>query len=178
MKYIIKKLDSPPLSGDYDEILFDLPSPWRESSWNYVLFTTFNGQDWCGAFRARYGNNFLITKIDGKGITCIVSGGHGYIIDIDKKIKITDIKTDMIQDITVDNKSDSFIISTYWDIRRIDLDYNEHVLTMPEQADGINFKDLVGDKLNIEFTEIGASMIKNSKYYLDLNDWKIKKHVA
>jgi hypothetical protein len=80
--------------------------------------------------------------------------------------------------LAVDNKSDSFIICTYWDIIRIDSEFKEHDLEILKEIDGINFGNIIEDKLNIKFTEIGASMIKNSEYYLDLNDWKIKKHVA
>lgn len=178
MKYSIEKLNKPPISGDYEEILFDLPSPWREPLWNYVLFATSSGQKWCGGFRAKDKTNFLVTKFDRKEIACVVSGGHGYIIDIDKKTKISDLKSDMIQDIIIDNNSDSIIISTYWDIKRIDSDFNENILVMPKQVDGIIFKEIIDNKLSFEFTEIGASMIKNSEYYVDLNDWKIKKHVA
>src|SRR5659263_156570 len=83
MKYSIEKLNKPPISGDYEEILFDLPSPWREPLWNYVLFATSSGQKWCGGFRAKDKTNFLVTKFDRKEIACVVSGGHGYIIDID-----------------------------------------------------------------------------------------------
>ena len=35
-----EKLDGAPISGEYEEILFDLPGPWREQIWHYVKFTT------------------------------------------------------------------------------------------------------------------------------------------
>ncbi len=43
-----KKLHRTPMSGEYEEIIFDLPAPWKKESWNYVKFTTSNEIDLTG----------------------------------------------------------------------------------------------------------------------------------
>jgi hypothetical protein len=178
MKNLIKILDKPPLSGDYEEILFDLPGPWREPIWNYAIFRTSNGFEWCGVFRAKSSNNFLIAEFAKTNISCIVSGGHGYIIDINQKIKVADVITEPIRSIMADQDSKSFIIARDWDIKRIDANLKESDISFPRQIDNINLIQIKDLKLSFEFHEIGVDNTCISDYYIDLKDWTIKKHVA
>lgn len=167
------KLDRPPTSGQYEEIMFDLADTWRGQNWHYVLFTTTNGQEWCGHFREKEGSNFMTAELPDKNIACVVSGGHGYIIDIDKKEKIKDLASDMIISLASDNKS-SFIIATYWNLQRVDSSFTETDIKLPIQTDGIYFLDTKDKKLFLDIEEIGADMKRNKDYYLDLKDWTIK----
>jgi hypothetical protein len=173
-----KQLDCPPISGQYEEIIFDLADPWHGQNWHYVIFTTSDGNEWCGHFREKDSNNFLLAELTDKNIACIVSGGHGSIIDIDKKEKIKELDRNMIISLASDNLSSSFIISTYWSIYRIDNNYNLTEINLPIQADGIYFIDTIDKKLLLDIEEIGADMKHNKDYYIDLNDWNIKKHRA
>ena len=166
-------LDKPPISGQYEEIFFELDDEWRGQNWHYVLFSTSDGQEWCGHFREKESNNFLMAELQDKKHACVVSGGHGYIIDIDKKAKIKDLNTDKIISLASDNLS-SFIIATYWNIHRIDKDFNELEINLPMQADGIHFLDIKDKRLLLEIEEIGADMKRNNGFYIDLNEWTIK----
>ena len=172
---MIKQLNNPPTSGQYEEIIFDLPDPWRGQNWHYVLFTMTNGQEWCGHFREKESNNFLIAELTDINIACIISGGHGYIIDVNKKEKVKDLDSDVIVSLTSDNISSCFIISTYWYIQRVDNNFIEMEINLPILADGINFLEITDRQLFLDIEEIGADMKRNQDYYLDLNDWTIKK---
>jgi hypothetical protein len=172
-----QELDSPPTSGRYEEIIFDLGEPWRGQNWHYVLFTTATGDEWCGHFREKESHNFLTTELPDKNIACVVSGGHGYIIDIGKKEKIKDLSSDMIISLASDN-STSFIVATYRNISRVDSYFNETEIALPIQADGIYFLDTKDNKLSLDIEEIGADMKRNKDFYIDLNDWTVKKHWA
>ena len=83
-----EKLNGPPISGEYEEILFDLPGPWREQIFHYVKFTTKDGLEWVGGFREKDNHNFKVGELENKGIACVVSGGHGYLVDIETTITI------------------------------------------------------------------------------------------
>lgn len=170
------QLENPPTSGQYEEVFFDLQEPWRGQNWNYVLFTTTDGQEWCGHFREKESKNFLAADLLDNNISLIVSGGHGYIVDIDKRVKIKDIISSAIISIKADDLSSSFFVTTYWDITKIDNELNEILLPLPFDADGIYLKEIKDRKLEIEFEEIGADMTKNNEYFIDLNDGTIKKH--
>jgi len=172
------QLASPPTSGQFEEVFFDLQEPWRGQNWHYVLFTTTDGQEWCGHFREKESNNFLVAELSDKNISLIVSGGHGYIIDIDKKEKIKDIDSSTIISIKADNLSNSFFVATYWDITKIDSELNEIELPLPFEADGIYLNEIKDKKLEIEIEEIGADLKRNNEYFIDLNDGTIKKHWA
>jgi len=173
-----EKLQGIPLSGEYEEIIFDLPEPWRGQTWNYVKFTMTDGTVWCGEFREKQDNGFLLAELPDIGIACIVSGGHGYIVDINKKEKIKDLETEPIIDIYADKDSNTIYVSSYWDLHLIDNELNEVDLPIPIGCDGIFFKGTDGRLLSLEIEEIGADMTKNIDYYIDLNERKIKKNAV
>jgi hypothetical protein len=175
---MITKLKYTPISGKYEEIIFDFPGAWRKPNWNYVLFETNEMDEWCGAFRSEESKSFALSENKLKNIACIISGGHGFIININTKEKIKDIDSIMLDNIEFDENSESFIISTFWQIIRIDSDLKETLIDLPIEADGIHFTFKSENKLNIEIEEINSKHTKNNDYYLDLNDWKIKKHAA
>lgn len=87
-----EKLNGAPISGEYEEILFDLPGPWREQVWHYVKFTTKEGLELVGGFREKDNHNFLVAELENNGIVCVVSGGHGYVVDIEKNRKSKTLK--------------------------------------------------------------------------------------
>jgi hypothetical protein len=173
-----EKINGIPISGEYEEIIFDLPEPWREQNWHYVKFTKTNGEEWCGVFREKDRTNFLVSDLPENGIALIVSGGHGYLIDINSKTKIKDIKTEPILEVYADKTSETFFISRSWDCWYLDKDLQEFEIKMPIDCDGIFFKERIEQKLMIEFEEIGADLTKNNDYYIDLNEKKTKKNAV
>lgn len=175
---MIKELDKPPVSGQYEEVFFDLQDTWRGKEWHYVLFTDDNGSEWCGHFREKEISNFLTAELPSKGIACVVSGGHGYLVDINRREKIRDLSTESIISLIADNHTSSFFITTYWDLTRIDTNFNEIEINLPIQADGIYLKEIEGRKLKIQIEEIGADMKMNFDFYIDLTDKTVKKYLA
>ncbi|MEY2963423.1 MAG: hypothetical protein RL754_684 [Bacteroidota bacterium] len=172
---MIEKLNGAPISGEYEEILFDLPGPWREEVWHYVKFTTKDGLEWVGGFREKDSHNFLVAELESKGVVCVVSGGHGFLVDVEGKLKIKDLETDTIIDLTADPETESFYISRWWDLKMVDKEFKEIDIRIPIDCDGIYFKEKKGRELNLEIEEIGADLIKNQDYYVNLDERKIKK---
>ncbi|WP_299701534.1 hypothetical protein [uncultured Pontibacter sp.] len=175
---MIEKLNNPPISGQYEEVFFDLQDPWRGKEWHYVLFTDENGSKWCGHFREKEISNFLTAELPNKGIACIVAGGHGYLVDVNKREKIRDLSTDPIISLIADYQTSSFFITTYWDLILIDTNLNELEISLPIQADGIYLKEIEGRKLKMQIEEIGADMKMNFDFYIDLTDNTVKKYLA
>ncbi len=117
-----------------------------------------------------------VAELSSKNIACIISGGYGYLIEIDKKAKIKDISSYLITWLIADEKSSSFIISTFWDITQINDELEEIDLILPYQADGIVLKEYKNRKINLEIEFIGANERFNNDYYIDLDEMKIKQH--
>ena len=42
-----------PYSGEFEERIFDIQSPWNSSSWTYVKFINSDFFEWCGVFRGQ-----------------------------------------------------------------------------------------------------------------------------
>ena len=144
------KLKRPPISGEYEEVLFELPGPWHQQFWNYVKFTTEAGLEWVGGFREGDYHNFLVAEVENKGIACVISGGHGYIVDIEQKKKIKDLETDRIIDIMTDQITNSFYISRWWDLKIVDTNFIEIDIPVPIDCDEIFFKEISHRKVNLE----------------------------
>lgn len=172
----VKKLEAIPTAGEYEEVVFEFEGPWRGNGWHYVLFTTSEYEEWLGMFRDQDVANFKVAELD-NGTACVISGGHGYIIDIDKRKKLKDLKTERIIDISSDNQTSSFLIATWYNINVVGQTFDEVEIELPIQADGIYFKAKNERKLNLEIEEIGADMIKNTDFYIDLDTMTIKKHM-
>lgn len=173
-----EKLKAPAISGEYEEILFDLPGPWREQIWNYVKFTTKDGLEWVGEFRGKDNHSFLVAELENKEIACVVSGGHGYIVNIEQKKKIKDLTTERIIDLTADEKTESFYISRYWDLKLVDKDFNEIDIPVPIDCDGIFFKEIANRQVILEIEErVYDEFIQNRDWYIDLDE-RIIKHWA
>jgi hypothetical protein len=170
------RLDYPPMSGEYEEVIFDLEEPWRGQNWHYVLFTTTEGQTWCGHFREKESDNFLVAELTEKRISLVISGGYGYIIDIDKKERIKDIDSTAIIAIKADELSNAFFVATYWDITKIDNELKEIDIALPFDAYSMHFNEIRDRKLEIEFEETGEDLKRNKDYFIDLDDGTIKKH--
>jgi hypothetical protein len=169
------QLDKPPISGQYEEIYFDIEGPWHGQTWNYVLFTTKAGEQWVGHFRVAERPGFKAAELPSKNIACVVSGKHGFIIDTEKKIKIKDVEQDHIIDIIADDKTNSFYIATWWSVSRIDEKLNEYEVDLPIASDGIYFKENSDRKQFLEIHEIGADMNTNYDYYINLDSYTIEK---
>lgn len=171
-----EKINGIPISGEYEEVYFDIPGPWKGQNWNYVKFTKSNGEIWCGVFREKDRLNFLISHLPKSGIALVVSGGHGYLIDIDKKLKIKDLKTEPIIDVYVEKSSETIFILSWWGCWYLKKFSQEYEIEIPISCDGISFKERIDEKLLIEIIEIGANMIINNDYYIDLNERVFKKN--
>nr|WP_321355339.1 hypothetical protein [uncultured Draconibacterium sp.] len=50
----LEKVNTIPISGETEEVIFDLPESWRGQDWNFVKFTLSDGTNWYGHFRERY----------------------------------------------------------------------------------------------------------------------------
>lgn len=164
------------MSGEFEEIIFDLPYPWRGQNWLYVKFTKSDGGMWCGVFREMDGTIFSVNQLPEKEIALIVSGGHGYLIDIEKKTKIKDLETEPILEVYADRSGEAFYFTRRWDCWFLDKDFQEHKIMMPIDCDGIYFKERIGQKLKLEVEEIGVDRTKNDDYYIDLDERVTKKN--
>jgi hypothetical protein len=171
---MLQLLNDIPISGQYEEIYFDIDDAWNGQTWNYVLFTTREGDSWVGHFRAHDGKDFKVAELKSTNIVCVVSGGHGYIVDIDQKVKIKDLHTEIILDLKSDQDSNSFFISTYWSVIRIDKNLQEREIDLSVGVDGIYFLNIIDRKLFLKLDEVGTDLETNYDYYIDLVDFNIK----
>lgn len=60
-----------PLSGEYEERIYDFNSSWNSQDWTWIKFTNDDDLEWCGEFRGKhlghgiskkYGSVFILTS--------------------------------------------------------------------------------------------------------------------
>ncbi|WP_321371816.1 hypothetical protein [uncultured Draconibacterium sp.] len=174
----LEKVNTIPVSGESEEVIFDLPDSCQGQEWNFVKFTLPDDINWYGHFREKYfKGSFCQAVLPEKGIACIVSGGHGIIIDILKREKLIDIDIPRIVDIYADNETNTFYVSNWQSLHFIDEKLS--VIKMPIPVtftfDGILFKKVNRRKLYFEFEYPNTAYVKNHDYYIDLDTKEIKK---
>lgn len=74
-----------PLSGEYEERIFDIESHWNSSEWSWISFEE-DDEIWVGEFRGRFRGASFSEKL---GIIVVLTADYLYILDLETK-KITD----------------------------------------------------------------------------------------
>lgn len=167
---IAEILNQPPLSGTFEEHHFNGAGC---GQWHFVMFTTSEGKQWVGHFRAHENWNLQIAALNAKRLAFIISSGNGYILDIDKKIIVKELK-EVCFDVVADEITNSFFVASFDHIIRVDeqLNLNEMNIPTTNGIDDIVFQNLLARKLFFRFHEIAINKECND-YYIDLEKMMI-----
>ena len=95
-----------------------MPGPWRGTRFGVHGFTK-RQVEWVGGFRKKTITT-IVAELEERGIACVVSGGHGYLVDIEKKTENQRPRNDTIIDLITDPKSESFYISPLVGLKIVD----------------------------------------------------------
>lgn len=98
-----------PYSGEYEEKIYDIESPWNSSDWSWVKFEE-NLFAWCGEFRGKYRGAVFSEKI---GIVVVLTSDYMYILDIDTKELIDYERQPSYVDITCTPMKDILLSDGY-----------------------------------------------------------------
>lgn len=140
-----------PLSGEYNERVYDIYSVWNSECWTWVKFTNNDGYQWVGSFRGKAIDLALSKK---NLIILVLTSDYLFQLDIFSGERMKYVEhNNYYQNLTITPLQD-FIISDYTSIYKIDVDINEKIeLVIPESIsliDYLKLKEWNGNKL--EFT--------------------------
>lgn len=161
---------SQPYSGEYDEILYDIESPWNSSDWSYIKFTDSEFKEWCGVFRG-FPKKVEISKIR-KEIIVLTSDYLWKIKQVDGELLEFEGQPPY-KELTVSPNGD-FIISDYYSISRIGESIKNMIeIESPIQMDMIEFKGWHNGKLTIKCDEF-TNWDNHLELELETTTWSIE----
>tara|TARA_R110001632_G_scaffold218718_3_gene348050 strand:- start:5140 stop:5646 length:507 start_codon:yes stop_codon:yes gene_type:complete len=158
-----------PISGKYEEKIFDLTTFWKSQTWNWVKFTTNDGKEWIGVFR---GEPMNVAVAENTNQVAILTSNGIYILDIvTKEVLFYDEQTDF-RKITGTPTKDKFVVADYSQIGIIDESFNVKFIELDYHIDNVEFREYFGNKLQVSFEKMPDYDIVNG--FLDTENWTIE----
>lgn len=153
-----------PYSGEYDEKIYDIESPWNSGDWTWIKFSE-EGKVWCGEFRGKYRDVAFSEKL---GIVVVLTSDYMYVLDIYtaeimeyySQPQYVEMTTSPFEDILI---TDGYGIEMFKNSKIEDLE----PIVLPIQPDNLRFVEWIGNTLKItcyEFLIWG----KEIELYLDV----------
>lgn len=152
-----------PYSGEYDEKIYDIKSPWNSSDWTWIKFSE-EDKVWCGEFRGKYRGVSSSKKL---GIVVVLTSDYMYMLDICTAELIEYYSQPQYVEMTTSPLEDIFITDGYG----IEMFTNSKIedletIIIPVHPDNLKFVEWMGNILKItcyEFLIWG----KEIELYLD-----------
>lgn len=149
---------SQPISGEFEEIIYEIQSPWNSSFWTWVKFRKENGDEIVGQFP---GVPKSVKISHSQNEILVLTSNHLYRLDGDNFDLIeTDIQTEC-KGIEVSPKGE-FVLHTYYNIMKMEYSINELIdIKLPFKMDSIKFKSWHGNLLEFECESVYERVKKN-----------------
>jgi hypothetical protein len=167
------KIISQPISGEFEERIYDIESVWNSPNWTWIKFTNDDYVEWCGQFRGFPRQVVISTK---HNIVLVLTSDYLFQLDrLSGNLTETE-RMPQYQNLTVLPNGD-FLIADYYRIEKISSNINQKMnIISPVQMDTIKFAGWNGDKLVItcdEFMNWDRHLIM--EFDCNTNELKIKE---
>lgn len=152
---MIEKVEiiSQPYSGEYEERIYDIESPWNSSNWTWIKFINEVFFEWCGQFR---GSPIGVRLSKKNAVIIILTSDYLYQLDINNGNLIKYEDKSQYNEITI-SSNDDFILSDYYNLYKITKDLKDiEVIKSPIEMDDIKLGDWNNYKLEFTCEEFGA----------------------
>lgn len=166
------KIINQPKSGEYEERIYDIKSPWNSQSWTWIKFTDKNGINKVGQFR---GMPIQVKVSDLRNEIIVLTSDHIFQLDINELNIIETKRQTQYQDLEVSPKG-AFIFHNYYEILKMENSLSEMTkIESPFEMDDIQFIKWNGNELIFTCEEFG-NWSRLETMELNTSDWKIKVH--
>ena len=153
-----------PISGEYNERIYDIESPWNSPNWTWVRFEDESGI-WCGEFRGKPGKVVLSTE---HKKVLVLTSDYLYVLDCDSAEVMEYESQPQYSDLAVTPYGD-FLVTDYYSIKMFGGNLAEkETMKSPIQMDMIQFQEWVGNRLRISCCEF-LNEERKVELYLDID---------
>ena len=159
-----------PYSGEFEERIYDVQSPWNSKFWSFIKFTNEDSEEWCGVFRgsprnakiSKNRNEILILTSD---YLWKLDSKNGEVIEFEDRPQYKNLAVAPNGDfILADDYHISWVGATLKDSKD---------LKSPIEMDMIKFKNWENEKLIIECEEF-MNWERHLVLELDTINWIIE----
>ena len=134
-----------PYSGQYEERIYDISSPWNSQNWTWVKFLYDDFTEWCGEFRG-LPINVAISKKHNQVL--ILTSDYFYQLDCLSMELMEYESQPQCKNLTATPNGD-FLVADYYRIDIIESSLEDKkLLESPIKMDLIKFGQWAGDKLS------------------------------
>lgn len=160
-----------PISGEFEEKIYDFDSPWKSSDWSWIKFEAEKSV-WCGEFRGRFRGAVFSKKF---GVIVVLTSDAMYVlneetrevIELDKAPTFINLTVTPLGDILV---NDGYSLSVF---RGREMSSLEE-LSLPIEVESLEFLEYKGDSLRMRGEEMYGG---GQKYtlFLDFHNFKVSR---
>lgn len=175
---MIEKVEiiSQPVSGKYEERIYDLQSSWNSQDWTWIRFTNEDLSEWCGVFRGYPKSAYLSKKYN---VLLVLTSDYLFLLDRDN-VDVIDFEEHSPYLYLTLSPNEDFIVADNHNLTKIKNSLRDKsVINSPIKMDFIEFKIWNNQKLEFECDEFYSW----DKHYLMEYDCltdkiEIKKHLT
>lgn len=144
---------SQPYSGEYKEIVYDVPSVWNSQEWTWVKFNSGDLEEWCGNFRGSPKDVAISPKYN---LVLVLTSDYLFELNCSTgELREFEDQTDF-QCLTVSPSGD-FIIANFNEIYLIKTSFLDRIpIPSPIDMYGIKFNGWASNKLLIECEDLAT----------------------
>ncbi|MCX2746172.1 hypothetical protein OO013_20000 [Mangrovivirga sp. M17] len=168
---IATEIINQPYSGQYEERVYDIESPWNSQLWTWVKFIMDNGTEWVGNFRGEPHGVAISNKFN----SCIVlTSDYLFLLDLKNGELIESDRNHTFTYLTTSPFGD-YIIIDFYKIEKITDGLNNIIkIESPIEMDIIEVKGWNGNLLEFSCVELG---VYDKEYFMqfDSETEEIKK---
>ncbi|MCK0126983.1 hypothetical protein MWU76_21525 [Gelidibacter sp. F2691] len=159
-----------PYSGEYEERIYDIESPWNSQSWTWIKFTDQNGIEKVGQFR---GMPTEVKISEHRNEIIILTSDYVYRLDTSKLNIIETESQPQYQGVEV-SPNGVFIFHNYYEIEKMENSLSEMTeIESPFKMDDIRFLKWNDNKLIFTCEEF-TNWSRHETMELDTIEWKIR----
>jgi|LSQX01.1.fsa_nt_gb hypothetical protein len=171
MKKILKtEIINQPLSGEYQERIYDIKSPWNSQWWTWIKFTLENEEEIIGQFR---GSARGVKYSESLNEIIVLTSDYVYRLKASDQNIIETKRQPDFQDVEVSPEG-VFIFHNYYEIEKMNTSLTDLTkIKSPFEMDDIHFTKWNGIILEFECEEF-TNWSRREIMELDTNQWNIK----
>lgn len=152
-----------PVSGQYTEKHFEVAKQdFKIQSWTWTLFTKSDGTEWTASFRGGETDKRHLELLSNTPFAFVVSDGQGYFVNVDTEELIKTTSQDTIKEVATNAVKSLILFADNWNIFSVDKTLEVKELDVPFEYYFVWFKQLSGDKLQIEYEEMYTGDFKTN----------------
>ena len=127
-----------PDSGEFEERIYDIESPWNSQNWTWIRFKDGSNYCWCGQFRGA-SRSVSVSELYGKAL--VLTSDYLFEIELISGNILNYEDRPGYRNLTT-APDGSFIVADYYSIERITLSIKDkEYIKSPFEMDMIQFKD-------------------------------------